>query len=121
LRAALGEPQGVFGRIRNLTQGGRRDRIAAALDARARDDVGELAAEDAAVLEQWLAERPPVEPARLQALGQSRLEHIRDLLVSRHAVAASQITLQPVPAELAETDPSVRIDLGATVAAAEEP
>jgi len=121
LRAALGEPQGVFGRIRNLTQGGRRDRIAAALDARARDDVGELAAEDAAVLEQWLAERPPVEPARLQALGQSRLEHIRDLLVSRHAVAASQITLQPVPADLAETDPSVRIDLGATVAAAEEP
>jgi hypothetical protein len=113
LRAALAAPQGLVGTLRTLGERGTRQRVAAALAARARDEPGELAPDDAAVLVRWLAERPPPAAAELRALAEARLDRVATLLRDRHGIEARRVALREPAAEPTSDRPAVQVSLRA--------
>jgi len=113
LREELAAPQGVLGSVRNLPQRGARDRIRTALEARARDTKGELAAEDADTLERWLNERPAPTPERLRTLTGERMARLRTVLQEKHGIAAERIGRRDPAADVIEGPPVVRFEIGA--------
>jgi len=113
LRAELTAPQGVLGTLRTLGERGVRQRVAAALEARARDQEGKLDPDDAAALERWLAERPPPPPAELRALAAARLERVTALLRDRHGIEPGRIAQTEPGAEPDGEPAAVRVTLGA--------
>jgi hypothetical protein len=109
----LGAPPGVFGRVRNLVQRGRRDRIRQALDARAEGKPGELGPEDQKVLDEWLAEKPRPTPEQLRALAETRLTVVERTLRDTHGIGPGRIVRREQPAVAADaTTPTVDIELG---------
>jgi len=105
--------EGFFGRLRGLAQRGARNRISAALQARARDQEGPLDAEDAATLDRWLDERPPIPQAQLQALSEARLRAVERVLREEHGLDASRVKRAAEPGEATGERPAVQLELGA--------
>ncbi len=113
LRAALTAPQGLLGTLRTLGDRGTRQRVAAALEARAHDQPGTLDADDAAALARWLAERPPPPAAELRALAKARLDRVASLLRDRHGIEPGRVACSAPAAEPAGELPAVQVTLGA--------
>src|SRR5207247_4926168 len=118
LREELAAPQGVLGSVRNLPQRGARDRIRTALEARARDAKGELAAEDAETLERWLNERPAPTPERLRTLTAERTARLQAVLREQHGIPPERVGRRDPAAEVVEGAPAVRFEIGAASAVA---
>ncbi|TMA99973.1 MAG: DUF748 domain-containing protein [Deltaproteobacteria bacterium] len=112
LREELAAPQGVLGSVRNLPQRGARDRIRTALEARARDATGELAAEDAATLERWVNERAAPAPERLRTLAAERMLRLQAVLRERHGIPPERVAPRDPTADVAEGAPAVRFEIG---------
>jgi hypothetical protein len=116
--------QGFFERsIAFVTARGPRQRIRDYLEARVADEQPELSAEDAAQLDQWLAEVPPPTAGDLQALADARLTAVETVLVQQ-GTAAARVVRGPTPPEPPSGAPSVTLKLqaaGRDVAAAPPP
>jgi len=104
---------GVFSAIGNLAQRGARERIRKALEERAAGKEGSLDAEDAAKLDEWLAERPKASEKELRALAAARLEKAASSLQQKHGVGANRVTRAEPGAEAGQGDPVVTFDIGA--------
>jgi hypothetical protein len=113
LREELSGRQGVFGAIGNLAQRGARERVRVALEARAQGKEGSLDANDAAKLDQWLAERPKASAKDLRALAAARLERAASSLQQKHGVGSNRVARAEPGAEAGTGDPVVTFDLGA--------
>jgi hypothetical protein len=110
--------QGMLAKLKDLPQRGARERIERALDARAHNEEGTLDAEDAATLDHWLDERPPIAAERLQALANTRLSRVEDALRDQNGVEANRVVRREAPADAAVDTPAVRVDLGPLAAQA---
>ncbi len=106
------ENQGFFAGLRGLADRGTRATVQRALAARAKDDPGALSAEDAAALDKWLAERPPIPAEQLRALAEARLTRVDTALREGNDLDAARIAHGEIPAEPVERDPAVRLKLG---------
>jgi len=113
LREELAAPQGVFGSVRNLPQRGARDRIRTALEARARDAKGDLTADDAKTLDQWLNERPAPTPERLRTLAAERMARLQTVLKEKHGIAPERVGRRDSAADVVPGPPVVRFEIGA--------
>jgi hypothetical protein len=113
LREELSRPQGVFGAIGTLAQRGARERIRLALEARAADGEGPLDTDDAATLEEWLAERPPPSEKDLRALVTGRFERVGAVLHDERGVDVSRVRTSEPGAAAATGEPVVAFALGA--------
>jgi len=105
--------ESLFAKLGSLTQKGTRDRVREALEARAKDQPGELSPEDAKALDDWLAEQPAIAPARLRALAETRLQRVQKQLQEGGGVESNRIKLAEPAAELAQGVPVVSVKLGA--------
>jgi hypothetical protein len=112
----LSRPQGVFGAIGNVAQRGARERVRLALEARAQGEEGALDSEDAAKLEEWLAEQPKPGTEELAALVAARLERVSSTLREGHGVGPERVSSVEPVTELREGEPVVEFDLGAVLA-----
>ncbi len=113
LRAALTAPQGLLGTLRTLGDRGTRQRVAAALEARAHDQPGTLDADDAAAGARGRGERPPPPAAELRALAKARLDRVASLLRDRHGIEPGRVACSAPAAEPAGELPAVQVTLGA--------
>jgi len=110
LLAQLGPRKGVIGTIRNV---GARGRIVDALEARARGEDAPLDGDDAKALDEYLADVPPPSADAVTQLGEARLELVDKTLREQYGIPANQISrAASPPAEPAEGDPGVRVELG---------
>jgi hypothetical protein len=109
----LSRPQGVFGAIGNVTERGARERVRLALEARAQGKEGALDPDDAAKLEEWLAELPKPGPKELGALVAGRLERVSTTLREGHGIGPERVTSAEPVTELRQGEPVVEFDLGA--------
>jgi hypothetical protein len=110
LLAKLGPRGGVIGTIRNV---GARGRITDALDARSRGEEGKLDEEDAKALDGYLEDVPKPSAETIAKLDGARLDLVEKSLREQYGIPANQIArANPPPAEPAEGDPSVRVELG---------
>ncbi len=112
LAAELGQPQGLWGAVKNIGKGGQRDRIAKALAARAKDQPGELDADDSKALQEWLDRRPAPTSDQLHALATARLDKIQTVLRGDYGIDASRITAGDATAEPTDDPPVVRLHIG---------
>jgi hypothetical protein len=112
LAAELGKPQGVWGAVKNVGQGGKRERIARALAERARNKPGELDQDDGKTLEEWLDQRPLPAAEQIRALAEARLVKLEDILREDYAVDPSRITRGETVAEATDDPPAVRLHIG---------
>jgi hypothetical protein len=112
LRAELDARTGAVNALLGLPGRGARLRIQEALAERAADAPGELAVEDAALLDQWLAERPVVAPERLRALGVERTNAIVGPLQDRYGIEPSRLIVGEAIGTAAG-EPTVDIAFGA--------
>jgi len=104
--------QGALASWRGLGERSTRETVRKALEARAKDEAGELDAEDAAALDRWLAERPSLPVARREALATQRLEQAEAVLREAHGIEASRITRRPASADPVNGAPIVHIEIG---------
>ena len=95
--------QGMFAKLKDLPDRGARKRVEKALDARAHDEEGKLDAEDAAMLDHWLDERPPIPAERLQALANARLARVEEALRGEHGIEPNRIARREAPADAPTT------------------
>jgi hypothetical protein len=112
----LSQPQGVFGAIGTLTERGARERVRLALAARAEGKEGALDSEDAAKLEEWLAEQPKPGTKELGVLVAARLERVASGLREGHGIGPERVASAEPVTELREGEPVVEFDLGAALA-----
>jgi len=108
----LGKPQGIFGAVKSLGQGGKRERISKALAAREQDAAGELSDEDAKTLEAWLDARPAPTPDELHALATARVAKLESVLHDDYGVDAARIARSDATAEPTDDPPVVRLQIG---------
>lgn len=116
LREELTRPQGVFGAVRTVGQRGARERIRIVLEARSRDETGTLEAEDQEMLERWLAERPAVPAATLDALAEARTAKVEAVLEEAHGIDPARLARGAPRGEPATGPPAVHFELGAAAA-----
>jgi hypothetical protein len=109
----LAQPQGVLGAIGNLAQRGARERVRAALEERAEGKEGRLEPDDAAKLEEWLAERPKPTDENLRALVRARQEHMAKTLRDGRGIAAERVVLADPAAEVRDAPPTIEYEVGA--------
>jgi hypothetical protein len=121
LAQELGKPQGVWGAVKNIGQGGKRERIAKALAERAKDEPGELDEADSKTLEEWLDQRPPPAAEQIRALVEARLAKLEHVLRDDYGIDASRITRGEVSAEATDAPPVVRLQIGPIKKAAQGP
>lgn len=112
LAAELGKPQGVWGAVKNIGQGGKRERIAQALAARAADKPGDLDEADRKTLDEWLEQRSSPSPEQLRGLAEARLTKLERVLREDYGVDASRITRGEASAEATDDLPVVRLHMG---------
>jgi uncharacterized protein involved in outer membrane biogenesis len=113
--------QGLFAKLKDLPNRAARERIEKALEARAHDQEATLDREDAATLDRWLDERPPIPAEQLRALADARLARVENELHAEHGVEADRITRRPVPADISSDAPAVRVEIGSVGAPADAP
>lgn len=106
ITADLAEGGGFMGFMRALGVRDDEKRIRDALEERAEGGSGRLDADDQAVLDRMVAERPPIPEDRLLALSTARLTRVLELLTGRSGVARSRVTLSRVPSQ--DASPGVR-------------
>jgi len=94
LSATFDDGGGVVGVLRALGIRSERERIRAALAARARGAPGFLDEKDEAALTRLLAEAPPVDRAQLVAMREARLTRVLRYLADRHGVATTRIVVR---------------------------
>jgi hypothetical protein len=112
----LAEGGGFMGVLRALGVRDDEKRIRDALEERASGGVGRLDADDQAVLDRMVAERPPIPDERLLALSTARLTRVLDLLAGRNGVARNRVVLSRTPT--LDVVPGVRARVTALPAAA---
>lgn len=110
--AELATPRGVLTAIGDIRERGTRQRVAAALAARASGQEGALEPEDAEALDRWVAERPAIAPERLTALAEARVARVRAVLSQRHGIPEARVVPGDPPPE-PPTEPSLLVSLGA--------
>lgn len=98
-----------------VTKHGPRERIRAYLEARANDKKPELSAEDAATLDEWLAERPAPTEEQLQALADARIAAVEKVL-AEEGIEASRVTHGAPPEEPVKPLVRIRLRTAQTVA-----
>ncbi|MFI5396273.1 MAG: DUF748 domain-containing protein [Candidatus Binatia bacterium] len=108
----LGKPQGIFGAVKNIGQGGKRERISEALATREKDGAGELGDEDAKTLDEWLDARPSPTPDQLHALADARLAKLESVLHDDYGVDSARIARSDATAEPTDDPPVVRLQIG---------
>jgi hypothetical protein len=91
-----------------VTERGPRERIGTYLTARAEGEQGELSAEDAATLQQWLDEQPPPTSAQLGALAAARISAVESVL-REQGIDAARISRGEPSGEPGEGAPVVTI------------
>ncbi len=121
LAAELGKPQGVWGAVRNVGQGGKRERMVKALAERAQDKPGELDQDDSKTLEEWLDQRPSPTAEQIRALAEARLAKLEHILREDYGVDPSRITRGEAVAEATDDPPVVRLHIGPTKKAEQGP
>jgi hypothetical protein len=110
LLAQLGPRKGAIASIRNV---GARGRIIDALTARAAGEEGKLDEDDAKALDGYLEDVPKPSAETIKKLDDARLDVVEKSLREQYGIPANQIArANPPPAEPAEGDPSVRVELG---------
>ncbi len=116
LRAELEERSGLLNALRDLPARGAKRRILAALAERAEGGPGTLDADDTAVLDEWLAARPPAAPDAQQALAAERAQRVAAVLREQRGIPANRVTIaKDVGAAGGEAPaPVVRLTFGAT-------
>jgi hypothetical protein len=116
LRAELEERSGLLNALRDLPARGAKRRILAALAERAEGGPGTLDADDTAVLEEWLAARPPAAADAQQALAAERAQRVAAVLREQRGIPANRVTItKDVGATGGEAPaPVVRLTFGAT-------
>lgn len=92
----LSRPDALRGVLRAFGVGATRERIRAALAARAQGLPGLLAGEDEEELQQYLAERPPIGQAELQALREARISRVANRLSDYHGISRRRIVIDRV-------------------------
>jgi hypothetical protein len=110
LREQLGGRGRVLGALRDLRHVAARERIRRALEARARDEEAPLEPDDAALLDEMLAEAPPLAADRLPALAEARLARVEMLLRERQGIGADR-AMRGTAAAPPEEPPAVRVEL----------
>jgi hypothetical protein len=111
----IAEGGGFMGLLRALGVRDDERRIRDALDARAGGGSGRLDADDQAVLDRLVAERPPIPEDRLLALSTERLTRALELLAGRHGVARNRVSLSRTPT--LDASPGVRARVSASAPA----
>lgn len=94
LGGMLEEKKGIGGLLRTLGIGRDRERIRKALAARARGEAGVLGADDQELLEELLAEAPPVSENRLADLRQARLQAVVAHLSAAGDIAGERLVVR---------------------------
>ena len=112
LAQELGKPQGVWGAVKNIGKGGKRERIAKALAERAKDEPGNLDEADSKTLEEWLDQRPSPAAEQIRALVEARLAKLEHVLRDDYGVDASRVTRGEVGAGATDGAPVVRLEIG---------
>ena len=112
----LAEGGGFMGLMRALGVRDDEKRIRDALEDRASGGTGRLDADDQAVLDRLVAERPPIPEERLLALSTARLTRVLDMLTGRNGVARSRVALSRTVSQ--DASPGVRARVSAQPAAA---
>lgn len=96
LGAELARPDALRGVLRAFGVGAARERIRAALAARAQGLPGLLSAEDEEELREYLSERPPVGAAEVAALREARLTRVANRLSDYHGVSRRRVEVERV-------------------------
>jgi hypothetical protein len=112
LAQELGKPQGVWRAVKNVGQGGKRERIAKALAERAKDEPGKLDEADSKTLEEWIEQRPSPAAEQIRGLVEARLAKLEHVLRDDYGVDASRITRGEVGADATDAPPAVRLEIG---------
>lgn len=108
----LGKPQGILGAVKNIGQGGKRERISKALAAREKDDAGELGDDDAKTLDEWLDARPSPTLAQLHALAAARFAKLESVLHDDYGIDSARIAQSDTTVEPTDDPPVVRLQIG---------
>ena len=111
----VAEGGGFMGVLRALGVRDDEKRIRDALDERAAGGPGRLSADDQALLDRLVAERPPIPEDRLLALSTARLTRALELLAGRHGVARNRVSLSRTPT--LDASPGVRARVTASAPA----
>jgi len=90
----LARPDALRGVLRAFGVGAARERIRAALAARGQGLPGLLSAEDEEELQEYVAERPPVGPAEIQALREARSSRVANRLSDYHGISRRRIEVE---------------------------
>ena len=90
----LARPDALRGVLRAFGVGAARERIRAALAARAQGLPGLLSAEDEEELQEYLSERPPVGAAEVHSLREARITRVANRLSDYHGVSRRRIELE---------------------------
>jgi hypothetical protein len=101
-----------------VTKRGPRERVRAYLQARSKNKKAKLSSEDAAMLDEWLAERPAPTPEQLQELAEARIVAVEEVL-REEGIDPSRVS-RGAPPEEPDT-PTVRIRLQAITSAVMAP
>jgi len=111
----LAEGGGFMGVLRALGVRDDEKRIRDALDERAAGGPGRLSADDQALLDRLVAERPAIPEDRLLTLSTARLTRALELLAGRHGVARNRVSLSRTPT--LDASPGVRARVSASAPA----
>ena len=109
----LDEPGGFMGVLRALGVRDQRERIRDALQERGAGRPGSLDADDEAVVDDLIAQGPPIADDRLAALAAARLTRVTSALAAEHGVAAARVLTADPAGPVTATPPSVRARIGA--------
>jgi hypothetical protein len=112
LRAKLAAP-GLVGSIASLPERAARKRVLEGLTARAAGQPGELSAEDAKRLDEWVADVPPPAPDELARLARARAERAVAVLRDEHGIDANRLTVRDPHVEASGGKAGVRVGLSA--------
>lgn len=115
IKEDLAEGGGFMGVLRALGVRDEERRIRDALDERAAGGPGRLDADDQALLDRLVAERPPIPEDRLLALSTARLTRALELLTGRHGVARNRVSVSQTSTP--DASPGVRARVTASAAA----
>jgi hypothetical protein len=113
LRADLDARTGMVNALLGLPERRARLRIEQALAARADGKPGELSADDARLLDEWLGERPPLAPERLRTLATERANAVVVVLRDRHGIEGKRLAVGEAKGETGEGQPGVAVTFGA--------
>ena len=108
----IDEPGGFMGVLRALGVRGQRERIRDALQERGAGRPGSLDADDEAVVDELIAQGPPIADDRLAALAAARLTRVTSALTAEHGIAVARVLTADPVGPVTATTPAVRARIG---------